>query len=193
MTVPYGSVWIMPAPTLTPAASWIEAGLTALGEGGPEAVRIEPLAERLGVTKGGFYWHFANRNAFLQALLDAWERVMLDEVIEQVEGGGGDARARLRRLHGLAGSRPALVRTDLAIRDWARRDDAVAARMRRVDNRRMAYMRTLFGELTEDPDDVEARCLLAMALFVGTPFVAAEHGGRSRSHVMAAALRKLEA
>src|SRR3989442_14692897 len=88
----------MAAPTRTPRTSWIQEGLRALGVGGPDAVRIEKLAQALGVTKGGFYWHFGDRPALLEEMLDAWERLVIDEVIERVEGEGGDARGKLRRL-----------------------------------------------------------------------------------------------
>src|SRR5918912_4289066 len=108
----------------TPRDRWIEEGLQALGAGGPDAVRIEPLARALGVTKGGFYWHFSDRGALLDEMLDGWERESVDEVIERVERGGGDARAKLARLFELATSREGgqLLRIDLAVRDWARRD-----------------------------------------------------------------------
>jgi AcrR family transcriptional regulator len=179
--------------TRTPRTSWIEEGLRALGVGGPDAVRIETLAQALGVTKGGFYWHFDDRRALLEEMLDAWERVMIDEAIERVEGEGGDARAKLRRLFALASSREArgLLKIDLAIRDWARRDKTVAKRLRRVDNRRMEYMRPLFGAFCHDEDEVEVRCLLAFSLFVGSPFVAADHGARSRADMLQLALRRL--
>ena len=55
----------MAPPTRTPRERWIEAGLQALAAGGPDAVRIDPLAKALGVTRGGFYWHFENRDALL--------------------------------------------------------------------------------------------------------------------------------
>ncbi|WP_374223847.1 hypothetical protein [Streptomyces sp. ISL-11] len=71
---------------------------------------------------------------------------------------------------------------DLAIRDWARRDETVAQRLRRVDNRRMEYLRSLFGAFC--PDDVEVRCMLAFSLRIGDHFVAADHGARSRAEVM---------
>src|SRR5215467_199261 len=106
----------MAAPTRTPRNTWIKEGLRALAAGGPDAVRIEPLAKALGVTRGGFYWHFDDRQALLDELLDAWERIAVDEVIERVEGGAGDARARLRRLFGLAGSGEELLALDLAVR-----------------------------------------------------------------------------
>src|SRR5688500_15676945 len=129
----------------TPRDRWIDEGLQALGAGGPDAVRVEPLAKALGVTKGGFYWHFDDRAALLGEILDAWEAAMVDAVIARIDEEGGDARARLRRLFALAQSSSELLRVDLAIRDWARRDEAVAARLRRVDNRRMDYMRAQFG------------------------------------------------
>jgi AcrR family transcriptional regulator len=181
--------------TRTPRSSWIDEGLRALAAGGPDAVRIEPLAKALGVTKGGFYWHFGDRRALLEEMLDTWERVSVDEVIEQVEGGGGDARARLRRLFSLASSSDGneLLRIDLAVRDWSRREQTVAERLRRVDNRRMDYMRSLFGAFCPDEDDVEARCMLAASLWIGNHFMAADHGARSRAEVLELALRRLEA
>jgi AcrR family transcriptional regulator len=181
----------MPAPTRTPRSGWIEAGLRALGVGGPDAVRVETLAQALGVTKGGFYWHFGDRGALLEEMLDSWERVTIDEVIARVEGGGGDAGAKLRRLYALAVSSNDLMKVELAIRDWARRDKAVAKRLRRIDNRRMEYMRSLFGAFCPDEGDVEVRCLLAFSLFIGNHFMVADHGPRSRADVVSLAVNRL--
>jgi AcrR family transcriptional regulator len=183
----------MAAPTLTPRTSWIDEGLRALGVGGPDAVRIEKLAQALGVTKGGFYWHFDDRGALLEEMLDTWERIGVDAVIERVEEEGGDARAKLRRLFAIATSGDDLLKIELAIRDWARRDKTVAKRLRRVDNRRMDYMRSLFGAFCPDEDEVEARCILAFSLWIGSHFMAADHGARSRADVLELALRRLEA
>jgi len=175
----------------TPRSDWIDEGLRALAAGGPDAVRIEPLARALGVTKGGFYWHFDGREALLREMLDRWERVMVDQVIDEIEGGGGDARSKLERLFALAASVGPLLKVELAVRDWARRDRAVARRLRRVDNRRMDYLRSLFGEFCPGEDEVEARSLLAMSLFTGNHFVAADHNGRSRADAVALAMRHL--
>jgi AcrR family transcriptional regulator len=184
----------------TPRTTWIEEGLRALAAGGPDAVRIEALARALGVTKGGFYWHFEDRRALLKEVLDTWERRTVDEVIERVEGEGGDARTKLRRLFTLATSGEIrglsghdLLRIDLAVRDWARRDEATGRRLRRVDNRRMDYMRSLFGAFCPDEEEVEARCLLAFSMWIGNHFIAADHGRRSRAEVLELALRRLEA
>lgn len=181
----------MPPPR-TPPARWVEEGLRALAAGGPDAVRIEALAQALGVTKGGFYGYFSDRDALLEAMLNTWERGVIDEVIEHVDGEGGDARAKLRRLFALASSSPGeLRRIELAIRDWARRDKSVAKRLRRVDNRRMQYMRGLFADFCRDRDEVEVRCLLAFSLFIGSPFITADHDGRSRAAVVEQALERL--
>jgi AcrR family transcriptional regulator len=181
----------MAAPTRTPRSRWVEEGLRALAAGGPDAVRIEPLAHTLGVTRGGFYWHFDDRRALLEEMLDAWERATTDEVIERVEAGGGDARAKLRRTFALVSARDDLLAIDLAVRDWSRREQAVAERLRRIDNRRMDYLRSLFSTFCSDPDDVEARCMLSFSLLIGNHFIAADHGARSRAEVLNLALRRL--
>ena len=176
----------MAAPTRTPRISWVDEGLRALAAGGPDAVRVETLARSLSVTKGGFYWHFDDRGALLEEMLDTWERVMVDEVIERVEGEGGDALAKLRRLFAIGTSREVrdLLKVDLAVRDWARRDRKVATRLRRVDNRRIEYMRSLFGAFCPDEDEVEVRCLLALSVFIGSTSIAADHGALSRGDVV---------
>ncbi len=173
----------MAAPIRTPRSRWTEAGLRALGAGGPDAVRIEALAAELGVTKGGFYGHFKDRQALLDEMLDTWERVSTREVIDQVEREGGDAKVKLRRAGVLTFS-DWLLPIDLAVRNWSRRDQTVAERLRRVDNQRMTYMRSLFGTFCSDEDDVEARCMLAFSLLIGNHFMAADHGPHSRSDVL---------
>jgi AcrR family transcriptional regulator len=180
----------VPPPTRTPRSKWIEAGLQALAAGGPDAVRIDTLAKALGVTRGGFYWHFADRQALLDEMLDTWERRSIDEVIDRVEREGGGAMAKARRAGALTFSRQ-LLPIDLAVRDWARREPTVANRLRRVDNRRMDYLRSRFASVTTDPDDIEARSLLAFSTAIGNHFVAADHGARSRADVLELATRRL--
>jgi AcrR family transcriptional regulator len=180
----------MAPPTRTPRGRWIEEALGMLAAGGPDAVRIEPLAEALGVSRGGFYWHFADRAALLEALLATWERESLDEVIERVERADADPRARVRLAGALTFSER-LLPVDLAIRDWSRRDPAVAERLRRVDNQRMAHLRRWFGEICAGEEEVEARAMLAFSLLIGNHFMAADHGPRSRPEVLEAATRYL--
>jgi AcrR family transcriptional regulator len=180
----------MVAITRTPRDRWIEEGLRALAAGGPDAVRVEVLAQALGVTKGGFYGQFADRHALLSEMLDTWERKATNEVLERVERRGGDVRAKLRLAGALTFSRE-LLPVDLAIRDWARRDQAVAERLRRVDNRRMDYLRLLFGAICRDEDEVEARSTLAFSLVIGHHFMAADHGARSHAEALELAAKWL--
>jgi AcrR family transcriptional regulator len=173
----------------TPRTAWIDAALDALTAGGPDAVRIEALAASLGVSKGGFYWHFANRQALITEMLDAWEQAGTEQVIERIDSEPGDARAKLRRLFVLAPS--ANFAVELALRDWSRRDAGVARRLRRIDNRRMAFLRTLFEQFCPDQTDAEARTMLAYSLMIGSYFIAAKDGQRSRSQMLGLAVERL--
>ncbi len=175
----------------TPRSAWVEAALQALATGGPEGVRVEVLAARLGVSKGGFYWHFEDRGALLEEMLDSWEQSVVGDVIAQVESEPGEARTKLQHLFELASSSADLLPVELALRDWSRRDGEVAARLHRVDNQRMEYLRSLFGPICVDEDDVEARSILAFSLFIGSNFIAAEHQGRSRAQVLRLAIDRL--
>jgi AcrR family transcriptional regulator len=156
-----------------PPTAWIDAGLRALAVGGPDAVRIDLLAQELGVTRGSFYWHFRDRAAFLDALLDSWERKSIDEVLRQVESKGGGIGEKVWRSGILTFSKE-LLPIDLAVRDWARRDRSVAKRLRRVDNRRMDHLRSLISTVCTDPVDIEARSVLAFSLAVGHHLIAAD-------------------
>ncbi|MFB4320112.1 TetR/AcrR family transcriptional regulator [Actinomadura sp. 21ATH] len=167
-----------------PRGKWVEEGLRVLADGGPDAVRVEVLAKRLGVTKGGFYGYFADRDALLEAMLDAWERESTDEVIEQVEREGGDAKAKIHRAGMLTFSGDRLLPIDMAVRVWARRDEAVAARLRRVDNRRMDLLREMIGTFCEDPDEVEARGFIAFCVAIAHHSITADHEGRARVDVL---------
>lgn len=174
----------------TPREAWIDAGLRALAAGGPDAVRVEVLARTLGVTKGGFYGFFADRLDLLEEMLDAWERRSTTDVLERVDEESGSTLARAVRAADLTFSAE-LLPIDLAIRDWARRDPAVAERLRRVDNERMDLLRSSFRADFPDPAELEARCLLAFSAAIAGDLVAADHPGQSREDVLARAARLL--
>jgi AcrR family transcriptional regulator len=177
----------MVAATRTPRDKWIEAGLRALADGGPDAVRVEALAKTLGVTKGGFYGFFTDREALLADMLDTWERESTDEVLDRIEREGGDPRTKITRAGVLTFSSDRLLPVDLAVRNWARRDEAVAERLRRVDNRRMGLLREMIGTFCTDPAEVEARSLMAFCVAIGAHFLAADHGDRTRAQVLSRA------
>jgi hypothetical protein len=88
-------------------------------------------------------------------------------------------------------SSPDGLAVELAVRDWSRRDSDVAERLRRVDNRRIGYLRSLFGQFCEDENDVEVRSMLAYSLVIGSYFIAAEHGDKTRVRVLQLAIDRL--
>ncbi|NLE81570.1 MAG: TetR/AcrR family transcriptional regulator [Rhodococcus sp.] len=163
--------------------AWIEEGLQALAVGGVDSVRVEALAKALGVTKGGFYGYFADRDELLGEMLDAWERESVDDVFERIAEADGDALDKARLAGQLTFSGDRLLPIDLAVRTWARRDDAVNERLRRVDNRRMQLIRDALGTVCDDPEEVEARSLLAFCMAIGVHFLAADHPGFTTEQV----------
>lgn len=144
-------------------ADWLAFGLTALGEGGPGAIRLDDMCRRLGVTKGSFYWHFTGREAFLAEVLEAWASRETDAIIERVEAQGGGPRDKLRALYAESASPAIDFAPELAIRQWARRDPAAAEAVRRVDARRIAYMEALFRAAGQNDADAEMRSELLYA------------------------------
>src|SRR5690606_38577708 len=79
------------------ANDWAQAALDLIAEQGVAAVAVEPLARRLGVTKGSFYWHFPSRDALLQAALERWETGEQEAVFDALER-VPDPRERLAAL-----------------------------------------------------------------------------------------------
>src|SRR5258706_9400520 len=94
---------------------WASAALDALSAGGLAAVAVEPLAVRLGTTKGSFYWHFANRDELIAAALRLWRQASTTAVIERIESSAEPARERLRRLLTLVFAAGARTDADLAL------------------------------------------------------------------------------
>jgi AcrR family transcriptional regulator len=150
------------SPRLT-ADHWVRAALTAIAEGGLAAVSVEPLARSLGATKGSFYWHFANREALVEAALLAWEAGETIEVAELLTP-LPEAATRLRVLLGAAlGDRPG-ARVEAALLA-----DATAPTVRAVLDRatraRTGYLRRLFEDLGVDSPG--QRATTAFALYLG--------------------------
>ncbi len=144
---------------------WIHEGLRLLREAGVDSVRVEPLAKRLGVTKGSFYWHFADRPALLSALCDTWRERSTVGVAARVEAEGGTPRDRLERLFRLTAS--ADGRLERAMRAWAAHDPAAQAVVAGVDERRIAYLVARFTEIGCDADTALARARFGYLALIG--------------------------
>jgi AcrR family transcriptional regulator len=149
---------------------WVAAGLDTLAEGGVDGVRIEVVAQRLGVTKGGFYRRFRDRRALLDAMLETWVRGRLDAIQRQTQLGGGEApQARLRALIHLYAERLNAqgLSIELAIRQWARHDMGAADAVARVDAVRLTRVSGLYEQLGFAKADAEARGVIFYAFIFG--------------------------
>lgn len=157
------------------AQAWIEAALETLADGGVEAVRVEPLAAALAVTKGSFYWHFADRRALLDALFTQWAEGRIAAIREQVAS-PEPPRVMLTRLADLY-TRHANVKglaIELALRSYARNDDGAAKLVRLVDTERLTHVTRLFGGLGWGLDEAQARAVLFYSYLFGQSLLDAE-------------------
>lgn len=144
---------------------WINFGLKVLAESGVEAVRVEPLAKRLGVTKGSFYWHFQNRDALLEALLQEWMNRETSSILEQVEKTGGDANTKLLHLFELAIENDSKLEN--AVRAWGWGDIKAANVVAQIDKKRLNYTQNLFLQLGFTPFEALVRARTAYYALVG--------------------------
>jgi AcrR family transcriptional regulator len=144
---------------------WARAALSAIARGGVDAVAVETIAGELGATKGSFYWHFKNRDALIQAALDRWEHGRTTAVIDELEQEPDPAR-RLRKLLTAALALTPADRAEIAL--LANPDHRAARRaVRRVTERRIAYISRQLQALGRSPADALDRAVLMYYVYVG--------------------------
>lgn len=146
------------------AADWARAALDSIGEYGLAGVAVEPLAARLGATKGSFYWHFPNRDALVSAALALWDETHTDAVIRAADAEPHPA-ARLRALF-LGATRSALAPVEVNLLGVADQP-LVAQTMRRVVSRRIDYLTSLFAALGFEPAEAVRRATVAYSAYLG--------------------------
>ncbi|MEU6273888.1 TetR/AcrR family transcriptional regulator [Streptomyces populi] len=155
-----------PARKRLTADDWADAALAALAERGLAGIAVEPLAVRLGTTKGSFYWHFANRDALVAAALARWEELSTERIIRAMEATEPDPAARLGAL--LRGATASATEDPLEVRLFAAADHpGVAAALARVTERRIGYLAHLFELLGFPPPEARRRGVLAYTSYVG--------------------------
>lgn len=147
------------------ADDWAQAALDLIAEQGVSSVAVEPLARRLGVTKGSFYWHFPSRDALLQAALERWEAVEQESIfgsLEQV----ADPRERLRALFQLVGHevKPHIIYSELL---KALDHPSVQPVIDRISQRRLEYLVAMFRQAGLQRTDATHRARLTYAAYVG--------------------------
>jgi AcrR family transcriptional regulator len=137
---------------------WLDAAYDLLVEGGVEAVKVMPLAEKLGLSRTSFYWHFPDREALLAGLLDRWQAKNTGNLVARCEAEAATITEAMLNLFdcwidpGLFDSR-----LEFAMRTWSLTDPSVAAAMTRADNDRIAAITAVFCRFGYPRTEADAR------------------------------------
>lgn len=155
-------------------SDWLQAGLTAVADDGPDGLRIDRLCRRLGVSKGSFHHHFAGAGDFKRALLDAYETLVIEALNDAIE-----QTAAITPQESLASLTAAITSTqsfyrpelEVAIRAWAFSDSQVRAVQERVDRRRLESLEGIWSRILDDPAAVHTAALLPYLVGIGASLV----------------------
>jgi Transcriptional regulator len=162
------------APATLDVAAWIDAAMDMLAEGGVDAVRIDPLAKRLGVTRGSFYWHFKDRDALHQAMLKQWRKRASYAVGARIDSQNPAPNERLKQNLALpqasARSKHAAA-IELAIRLWARRDKEAARAVAHIDRVRLKYYAQLYAETGLKQEQARERAFLFYGALMARAYI----------------------
>ena len=147
---------------------WVRAALFAIADGGAAAVAVEPLAARLGATKGSFYWHFRNREQLIGEALEFCEREGTDAVIAELAPVAGPVE-RVRRLLEIAigyEDDDAAGQADIGLLAAAN-DPVVGPVLRRVADKQLDFLQRIFRELGFAPGESRQRARIAYSAYLG--------------------------
>ena len=146
------------------ARDWVDQGLKALASSGFTALKAEPLAKALRVSRGSFYWHFADIAAFHAAILARWHEVAAEQIIANVEAASKDENPLALLLRRVFGERLVLER---AVRTWASVGPAARAAVHAIDRRRLSYVESLLTQSGLSTDAARARAQILYWAFLG--------------------------
>ena len=146
------------------AQDWLDQGLKTLAKQGFTALKAEPLAKAMGVSRGSFYWHFADIGAFHAAILKHWREVAAEQVIANLEASSDDGDPLALLLRRAFGGRLVLEK---AVRTWATLDPLAQGAVQAIDRRRLNYVERLFRASGLSPDVARARAQILYWAFLG--------------------------
>jgi len=146
------------------AKDWLNQGLKTLTERGFTALKAEPLAKAMGVSRGSFYWHFADVGAFHAAILKHWRDVAAEQIIANLEASSQNDNPLQVLLRQAFGSKLTLEK---AVRTWATVDPVARSAVQAIDRRRLSYVGSLFERSGVSPGAARARAQIFYWAFLG--------------------------
>jgi len=146
------------------ASDWLDQGLKTLAKDGFTALKAEPLAKAMRVSRGSFYWHFADIAAYHAAILARWHEVAAEQIIANVEAASKDQDPLALLLRRVFGERLTLER---AVRTWASVDTAARAAVQAIDRRRLTYVEGLLSQSGLPAEQTRARAQILYWAFLG--------------------------
>lgn len=151
-------------------SAWLRAATAAIAEDGFNGIRVLPLAKRLGVTRGSFYWHFADHAAFVTAFIEYWRHQQL-RAIEAYQHTTADAVGAYQQLLDvvLTATEPELKRlkVEFALRGYARRDKFAADAVAVVDRARIDLFLPIVSAIANDVNEAESFATLLLVQLSG--------------------------
>jgi AcrR family transcriptional regulator len=146
------------------ARDWLDQGLRTLARYGFTALKAEPLAKAMGVSRGSFYWHFADIGAFRAAILKHWREVAAEQIIAELDVASRHDNPLPLLVRRAFGTKPAL---ENAVRTWATVDPAARAAVQAIDERRLNYVEGMFSASGLSPEMARARAQILYWAFLG--------------------------
>jgi AcrR family transcriptional regulator len=143
-------------------SEWVNAGLKALAKSGFSALKADTLANRLGISRGSFYWHFADVPAFHAAILRRWREIALENIIDEIERATDN---RVETLVSRAFARNSGI--ERAVRAWATADGRARAAVEAVDAERIRYLRKLLIDAGVPPHAAGTRARMINWCYLG--------------------------
>jgi len=163
---------------------WLARALDILALEGGAKLRVDAICEALRVTKGSFYWHFKDRDDFVRSIVQFWSAQFTDPVVARIAEMGGAADERLKSLMRFV-SEGGFARYDVSVRAWAQQDpELVAAIVKEVDERRLAFVGSLFTDMGFKGRAAEMRALACVAYLSYEASVLAKSADDCRSKML---------
>ncbi len=150
---------------------WLDAAFMAVVDGGFDQARVLVIADKLGVTRGSFYWHFSDHADLITSLLKRWEmrEIELDKRLQA--DNTDDPQADIERLLDAALAHAGVdlenIRFELALRGLGRRSASVATMLVGIDAARMHLFEQKFMRLTGDEKTASELAVLFYLVVTG--------------------------